>query len=1224
MRVLKWTLVTLLAIIVLLVAALSIVLGTQGGSRWALGQIPGLTIEGYEGRLGGAWHAERLIWGQGEQKVEIQQPAFSWSPSCLFRLTLCIERLAAPAIDVNFPPSAEEQADTGPLELPDVGLPLDIEVGELDIGRVNLNGSEQLAKASLSAHWSGDGLRIERLAIEREDLTAFVDGTLLPQGEWPLALQGKLQLTAPDGNPWPIGVSISGAVKDEVRLSAGSEGYFAGNLDAWVRPLDERLPARLRLTANHFKAVPSLPNTLTLNELELTADGTLNEGYRILGTSTLPAEGAPVRLALDGLVDAKGARIQALELVADKQRHLRIDGQANWQDGVTANARIDWQDFPWRSLYPEIEEPPVRIQRFEGDIAYDDGRYKGQFSSAMDGPSGEFTLSSPIQGDLEHVSLPSLKLTAGQGAIEGPLTVGFADGISWDTDLILSQFDPSYWVAELPGLLAGPIRSKGALKDGVITAEADIALAGRLRAQPTRLAVKGAGQGEQWTLDSLALHMGDNRVDGQGALEGKIQGQLQLALNNLGQLWPGLTGRASGKMTAAGTLDHPSGNASLHANGIGLDGNRVATLSLEANLDAQQRATVALKSAGIMLGETDLGSLNVNGQGDLQNQRADLTLNGPLLDASLAAEGSLKDGDWRGRLARGSLGSNGMDWRLQQPAGLERLASGQFTLGRHCWAYGKATLCADDQRLTPDTQLRMRLRQFPLETLAQWLPDDFAWNGQLNADVNLDLPEAGPKGTLSIDAGSGTLRVRDGEQWHDFPYSSLVATGQLTPQRVDTELTFDGGQLGRLNLTAQIDPRPEEKPIQGRFSLQGLDLSVGRPFAPMVDELQGQLSGTGTLAGTLQSPLINGRLQLSNGRATGTELPTQVEALQLTVNIAGQRLNVDGNWRSGEAGRGAVAGSLDWSEGTNLDIQVSGTRLPVNVQPYAELEVEPNVRIGLAGDRLALSGTVNVPRGAITIRELPPSTVQISSDTIIVGEEAPEKATALQMAMDIDVNVGQDQLTFSAFGLNAEIAGSMHIGDNLDARGELNLNKGRFRAYGQRLNVRRARLLFTGPISQPFLDVEAVRTVDDVTAGIRLTGFAASPSTELFSEPAMSQEQALSYLVLGRPLSTGQEDNNLLAQAALGLGLAGSASFTGGVAQSLGIQNFQLDTEGTGNSTSVVASGDITEKLTLRYGVGVFEPANTIALRYELTRRIFLEAASGLASSLDIFYKRDF
>jgi translocation and assembly module TamB len=228
--------------------------------------------------------------------------------------------------------------------------------------------------------------------------------------------------------------------------------------------------------------------------------------------------------------------------------------------------------------------------------------------------------------------------------------------------------------------------------------------------------------------------------------------------------------------------------------------------------------------------------------------------------------------------------------------------------------------------------------------------------------------------------------------------------------------------------------------------------------------------------------------------------------------------------------------------------------------------------------------------------------------------------------MDIDVEVGQDRLRFSGFGLTADLEGYLHIGDDLDTRGELNLNNGRYRAYGQRLTIRRAQLLFTGVLTQPFLNIEAIRRfeAENVIAGLRITGSAEQPRVDVFAEPAMSQEQALSYLVLGRPLGAESGDNNMLAQAALGLGLAGSSSITGNVAQRLGIQDFQLDTEGSGTETSVVASGRLTDRLTLRYGVGVFESANTVAVRYQLTKRIFLEAASGLASSLDIFYRRNF
>jgi len=299
--------------------------------------------------------------------------------------------------------------------------------------------------------------------------------------------------------------------------------------------------------------------------------------------------------------------------------------------------------------------------------------------------------------------------------------------------------------------------------------------------------------------------------------------------------------------------------------------------------------------------------------------------------------------------------------------------------------------------------------------------------------------------------------------------------------------------------------------------------------------------------------------------------------------------------------------------------------LPVTVEPYAKLDVAPDLNITLnANNTLLIAGTVNVPKGEITVRELPPSTVKVSDDTVIVGQQVAEGEVPMVVDMDINVVVGQELLTFSGFGLNADLAGQVHIGNNLDTRGELRLNNGRYRAYGQRLTIRRARLLFAGPIAQPYLDIEAIRQTDDVIAGIRLSGSAEQPTTQIFSEPAMSQEQALSYLILGRPLSGTGEDNNMLAQAALGLGLMGSAGITSGLANHLGIKDFELDTEGSGDNTAVVASGKINERLSVRYGVGVFEPASTIALRYKLSKRVYVEVASGFASSLDIFYKRDF
>lgn len=1220
-RGLKVTLLAILALLMLVLLTVTTVLGTATGSRWALGFVPGLTVENFQGRLGGQWSADHLVWQQDTSRVELDKVIFAWSPLCLTRMTLCIEQLKADQVSLQFPPGPDEE-NSGPITLPDLKLPLAIQLGDVQIGSLRFNGSEELKGLRLAAHWTEQGLQIDSVQLQRDELSLNLSGLLQPTGNWPIKAEGKLTLPAPE--PWALALKVDGDLLKTLNLKAESSGYLNGQLTGELQPLVDNLPATVRITADGFKPSADLPDTLQLNQVELTGDGDLKNGYQLRGNASLPAEQGPVALSLQGKVDANGAQIAALDLTANDKQSLKLTGVVDWSKGLNATAKIDWLDFPWHRLYPLIDEPEVALRSFNGEVSYTDGNYLGNFKAALDGPAGAFSLSSPFAGDLTKIYLQQIQLEAGQGKAEGHLNLQFADGIAWDTALDLSAINPAYWVAELPGTLAGPLRSKGEMKNEKLSLNADLDLKGKLRGQPAVLQAKADGAGELWNLSALQIRLGDNSITGKGSLQQKLAGQIDIKLSRLAQLWPQLRGQLNGRVDVAGTLKAPQGKLGLQGTQLAFQDNRLQSLNLDATLDSAQRAKIDLKGRGIQAGDTSLGTLTASGQGDIKNQKLALDLQGPQLKLALGFDGNLDKGNWRGRLASGDIQAGGQDWKLQGPAKLERLADGKINFGAHCWMSGPASLCGEDQRLMPEPKLRYHLKQFPIDSLAQWLPKDFAWKGRLNADLQLDLPASGPDGQISLDASGGTLRIKDKDQWLDFPYQTLRLTSKLTPKRIDTDLNFVGGKLGELSVQAQINPLPKNKPLSGSFRLNGLDLSVARPFVPMVEKLTGRLNGSGTIAGTLMAPLVNGNLLLSDGEISGPELPMDLEALQLQALIAGETVQLNGGWKSGKSGQGSLTGSIAWGQALVVDLALKGSQLPVTVEPYAKLEVAPDLKISMKGDELAIAGKVLVPRGEITVRELPPSTVKVSDDTVIIGQQTEEGTPPLAMKMDIDVAVGEDKLSFAGFGLTANLQGHVHIGDNMDTRGELWLNDGRYRAYGQRLTVRRARLLFAGPIDQPYLDIEAIRQTDDVIAGIRLSGSAEQPTTQIFSEPAMSQEQALSYLVLGRPLSTTGEDNNMLAQAALGLGLMGSSGVTGKLASDLGIQDFQLDTEGSGNTTSVVASGNISEKLSLRYGVGVFEPANTIALRYKLSKKVYLEAAGGVASSLDIFYKRDF
>ncbi|WP_458374994.1 translocation/assembly module TamB domain-containing protein [Pseudomonas pergaminensis] len=1223
MRGVKIAGLAVVAILAVLLLAVWAVLGTQAGSRWALARVPGLSVENFQGHLGGQWSADHLLWQQDSSRVELQAPQFDWSPACLLRMTLCIDRLDVEQVSLQFPPSTEESS--GPIALPDLKLPVAIQLGDVRVGSLLFNGSEELKGLQLAAHWTAAGMQIDSVHLQRDGLVLDLAGLLQPTGDWPLSASGNLSLPyAPGDAPWKVALKVDGDLLKTLKLDADSTGYLPAKLTGELQPLVENLPAQLHITANGFKPSAELPDTLQLNQLDLTAKGDLSRGYQLLGKAVLPAEKGPVDLLLQGKVDAKGAQIAGLDLNAGDKQSLKLTAQLDWQQGFSADAKIDWLDFPWHRLYPVIDEPQVTLRTFNGEISYKDGNYLGNLKADLDGPAGKFNVVTPFSGDLTQIFLPELKLTAGQGKAEGHLNLQFADGIAWDTALDLSALNPAYWVAELPGTLAGPLRSKGEFKNEQLKLNADLDLKGRLRGQTAVLAAKAEGAGEQWTLANLDIRLGDNRINGSGSLQQRLAGQIDIKLARLAQLWPQLRGQVNGRLDVAGSLNAPQGKLALKGQQLAFAENRLQSLTLDANLDNAQRAKIDLKGSGIQAGDTQVGTLTASAQGDIKNQKVQLDLAGPLVKLALALDGNLDKGNWRGRLASGDVQAGGQDWKLQAPAKIERMADGKLTFAAHCWVSGTASLCGEDQRLMPEPKLRYHLKQFPIDSLAAFLPKDFAWQGKLNADLQLDLPDSGPKGVVSVDASGGTLRVKDKDQWLDFPYDTLKLETTLNPKRIDTQLNFRGGKLGELMVQAQINPLPKNKPITGNFNLAGLDLSVARPFVPMVETLSGKLNGNGRISGGLLAPQVNGNVNLVGGEVSGPELPISLGGLNVQALIAGESVQLNGAWRSGKAGQGSLKGQVDWGQALVVDLSLQGTQLPVTVEPYAVLEVAPDLKISLKNDKLAVAGKVHIPRGDITVRELPPSTVKVSDDTVIVGSQTEEGKPPMAMAMDIDVVVGEDKLNFSGFGLTAKVQGHVHIGDNLDTRGELWLNDGRYRAYGQRLDVRRARLLFAGPLDQPYLDIEAIRKTDDVVAGIRLSGSAEQPTTQIFSEPAMSQEQALSYLVLGRPLSSTGEDNNMLAQAALGLGLMGSAGVTSDLANKLGIQDFDLDTQGSGNNTAVVASGKITEKLSLRYGVGVFEPASTIALRYLLSKKVYLEVASGVASSLDIFYKRDF
>ena len=1231
---------TVLAVLVLLpvllIGALLLVLRSETGTAWVIEQVPGLEVTQGQGSLLGQWQAEGLVWRGFGVGVDARSPLIRWSPGCLFGKELCLDQLEAKAINVTLLSPGSDNEQPAPIRLPELDLPLTVTIGSVQLGPLVVNDQEIWDRFRFSARGSGAAWTVSQLSVQRQAASLDVSGRLETRGDWPLDLDVQARIPPPEGDQWLLALNLTGSVVD-LRVRGDSKGYLNAGVSGGLEPLNSALPARLRVQTQRFKASGALPDTLTLLNTDLGLDGSLERGFRLDGKGQLPGTEGEIGFALSGLVTTTEVQDLALDLTGQGTGDAdtgtaSIKGNLSWEQALALDARVALNAFPWFHLLPGVEPPPVVLKQLNSDLTYQDGSYNATLEAVVDGPQGAADLASNIEGNLESLELSGLTVNTGAGSLNGEAQVGFAGPVTWQTKLNLSQFNPGFWVPALEASLNGEVTSEGRLDpEGADAPSIQAAwnLDGSWRASEAGIRGSLDQSGNALVLSDLELLVDDNRIAGSGQWGPELGGEFQLDLPQPQSILPQLGGAFTGRVSVSGTPEKPLGSVSLAGKEVAWDEQfALGQFDLSANLTTGERIQADLTASELAAAGQAMETLSLALSGTRDDHRLEINAvhdEAELVFSFAGAVGSAWS-TWSGQLAKGEIDVISQDqfWRLNQPADLAYNEAGRLTFGQHCWQWQQATVCAGQQTLLPEPVLDYRIRNFPTTALAPVFPATLRWDTLLDADIAFQTSESGPEGSLSVDAGDGQFAVLNGDEWETFEYDALTSQVQLLPERADLAFELQGPRLGTLSADVSVDPQSEDRNLDGSFRIADLDIALAAVFAGL-EEVKGQLNGQGRISGPLVKPAVNGAVALTGGEITDASLPLPLRDVALNLSLNGYQADLSGRWTSSEQGSGELDGQASWEDAPEVSLQLTGQRLPILYDPYAELEIEPDLRINFGTDGLSVSGQVGVPRGEIEITELPTHAVSVSEDEVIVGADQPQEQPPMAVNLDITVVVGEDRVSFNGFEVTGNLEGTLRIGNDMDTRGSLRLINGRYEAYGQELELRRARLLFTGPLSQPYLDIEAIRRVDTVIAGIRLTGPVTAPQTEVFSEPSMPQTDALSYLILGRsPQAQTQGDEGQMRNAAISLGLNQAADLTRGVGEELGIRELTLEAEGAGDQASVVASGYLTDDLSLRYGVGIFEPISTVALRYDLGRYFYLEAASGLAASLDVFYTRDF
>ena len=896
-----------------------------------------------------------------------------------------------------------------------------------------------------------------------------------------------------------------------------------------------------------------------------------------------------------------------------------------------------WQNLAWPTV-AGVASPSGRLA-LAGSL--DDYRYDGTGTVDVLDRDASFTVAGTGQRLL--LALENLELVPaapGRGSLTATGNLDL-EGRDTNLDLTAHGFDPVWIVAAWPGRLDGTAQLRAGLTPEPNVMLAGLALRGELRGYPVTLG--GAAtltNTDNYQLDMLRLDSGANRVVLTGTLDReRLDVSVDARLDKLDLLVPNVDGALTGAVKVDGTWQEPRANGQITISNAAYAGVALERLDLRgtAGLAANAPVGLTLAAAGIARGPVNIHTLDATVDGTAATHEARVELTAEDVDAMLTVSGSLAAGMWRGMLESLDLDERVLGpWRLESPSAVG-IGRGVVTVATTCLKHiSNARWCsALDLQGRPEDSLVVSGQNFDLATLKPLLPQELELAGIYQLSGSLFDLMGNPRGAFALSGGTTRASVAFGEERAFATELDLVQAGMtLTDGRLELTTTVRRTAGGSADVSAEIaDVRERDSRVDGAVHIQWPDVGFLVLLSPELEQVAGAIAVDLDFGGTVGEPTVDGRAVFSNGRLDIPRWGLIVEGIEATATSRdGRSLAIDATGRAGD-GVLTLAGTtqLDPGAGWPTQLTLRGDTVRVVQLPDVEIFASPDLRVDVTLPVVEVTGRVHVPRAAIALGVLPSQAVTPSPDAVVHGREVAARARPLQLRTAIELTLGDD-VHYQALNLDTTVTGELRLAlepnASANATGTLRL-AGTYDAYGQKLDLNRGQLLFSGPLDNPGLDVRALRRLERTNfvngateVGVELTGTLKEPRTRLFSTPSMSENDALSYLIFGRPASGSNggvgADPATLQNAALTLGLQQALPLAR-IGNTLGLDELTVASTDT-DAGALMAGKYLSPRVFIRYSYGLFNRIGGLLLRFNVNDRLSIETRSGDQTSMDLFY----
>jgi translocation and assembly module TamB len=502
------------------------------------------------------------------------------------------------------------------------------------------------------------------------------------------------------------------------------------------------------------------------------------------------------------------------------------------------------------------------------------------------------------------------------------------------------------------------------------------------------------------------------------------------------------------------------------------------------------------------------------------------------------------------------------------------------------------------------------------------------------------LKRRGGDVTVEIGNGLASMGITDLSARADFSAGNrLNATVHAQASRIGvidadahTTLAMNNGVLG-VN---------DEAPLSGDINANVPSLKTTGGLLGPSYLLDGHLALKLALGGTVAKPSVSGSLLGDGLSATmvdqGIQLKDGVIRIALSQNLVDfQQVEFHGATGTLRA-TGRVR--LDGSE-PDLTASIVADKLELFAAPDRNLTLSGSATVANGGHlgAMDINGKFTVDHALFDMPEqaapkLGDDVVIVRPDGTVPGELKPgviagnKPASRFAPHASIEINLGNN-FRFRGQGADLGLTGKITAVSAPDvplrAVGDVRVTQGStYTAFGRKLNIENGFFTFNGPVTNPGINILAMRRNQQVEAGVQVTGTVDAPVAKLISEPSVPDNEKLSWLLFGHGTDQG---NNLGQQSAMTTALALLGNTQGKrIAQTFGLDEFSIGTSDVGltDPQVVMVSKAINQWLVLGYEQGLQSASNAIKATVNLTRYWSVVAYGGTFQGATLFYTRRF